>query len=99
MSWADLLRCFGRKDFKSLIYKGSVANLEILWITLLISTVEWLPRRMAQGLEQTASKKCKPRILYESMTYEGLKFLEMLQKKKPTWCTGPTFLCISVNLK
>ena len=54
---------------------------------------------MNQGLEQTALKKCKPRILYESMTYERLKFSEMLQKKKPTWCDGSTFLCISVKPK
>jgi hypothetical protein len=65
----------------------------------LISTVEWLRRRMDQGLEQTASKKCKPRILYESTTYERLKFPEMLQKKKPTWCVGSTFLCISIKPK
>jgi hypothetical protein len=39
---------------------------------------------MNQGFEQTASKKCKRRILYKSMTYEKLKFSEMLQKKKPT---------------
>ena len=70
MSWVVLLRCFGRKGFKLLIYKGFRLNPKFLWITLLISTVGWLPRRMDQGLEQTASKKCTPRILYESMTYE-----------------------------
>jgi hypothetical protein len=77
VSWGVLLRCFGRKGFKSLIYKGFRVNPEILWITLLISTVEWLRRRMDQGLEQTALKKCTPRILYKSITYERLKFLEM----------------------
>jgi hypothetical protein len=54
---------------------------------------------MNQGLEQTALKKCKTGILYKSMTYEKLKFFEMLQKKKSTGCDGSTFLCISIKSK
>ncbi len=54
---------------------------------------------MGQGLEQIASKKCTPRILYKSMTYKKLKFSEMLQKKNWRFSVGWTFLCISVKLK